>query len=147
VSITLAMFDMAATTVDDTIEGRPLVLQSFAEIFAEVHLSVPWEVLNAQRGKDKLEVFRTLLTHYGDMSDAALEQTAQTLLRFFTTRLLDNVERLREIPGASTAFSFLKQRGIFVALGSGFPLEVTQGSCHRTARCIRWCLGSIIARY
>jgi hypothetical protein len=25
--ITLALFDMAATTVDDTIEGRPLVLQ------------------------------------------------------------------------------------------------------------------------
>jgi phosphonatase-like hydrolase len=126
VSITLAMFDMAATTVDDTIEGRPLVLQSFAESFAEVQVSVSWETLNAQRGKDKLEVFRTLLAHHGGLHDAVLEQTAQKLLRFFTTRLMDNVERLREIPGATAAFSFLKQRGIFVALGSGFPLAVTQ---------------------
>jgi phosphonatase-like hydrolase len=126
VPITLAMFDMAATTVDDTIDGRPLVLQSFAESFAEAQVSVPWEVLNAQRGKDKLEVFRTLLADHGGLHDAALEQTARQLLRFFTTRLLRNVERLREIPGATTIFSFLKNRGIFVALGSGFPLEVTQ---------------------
>jgi len=30
------------------------------------------------------------------------------------------------MPGATAAFRFLKQRGVFVALGSGFPLDVTQ---------------------
>jgi phosphonatase-like hydrolase len=120
------MFDMAATTVDDIIDGRPLVLQSFAESFARVQVAVPWEVLNAQRGKDKLEVFRTLLARHGGLQGAALEQTAQELLQHFMHRLLHNVERLREIPGATAAFTFLKERGVFVALGSGFPLEVTQ---------------------
>jgi phosphonatase-like hydrolase len=120
------MFDMAATTVDDTIAGRPLVLQSFAESFAAIQLTIPWEALNAQRGKDKLEVFRTFLASYGGLREAPLEHTAQELLQYFTAQLLRNVERLQEIPGATTAFAFLKERDIFVALGSGFPLEVTR---------------------
>jgi hypothetical protein len=52
--ITLALFDMAGTTVDDMIDGRPLVLQSFADVFEVAHVQVPWTVLNAQRGKDKI---------------------------------------------------------------------------------------------
>ena len=124
-SLVLAMFDMAATTVDDTIAGRPLVLQSFAESFAAAQVDVPWDVLNAQRGKDKLEVFRTLLASHGRVPGETLEQRAQILLHDFTARLLRNVTRLREMPGATAAFTALKQHGIFVALGSGFPLEVT----------------------
>ena len=124
--ITLALFDMAATTVDDTIDGRPLVLQSFADSFNAVHVTVPGETLNAQRGKDKMEVFRTLLASHGGLHGDALEQTAQRLLEHFTGQLLRNVERLREMPGATTAFRFLKQHGVFIALGSGFPLDVTQ---------------------
>jgi phosphoglycolate phosphatase len=124
--MTLTMFDMAATSVDDTIAGRPLVLQSFAESFAAVQVRVPWEELNAQRGKDKLEVFRTLLASYGGLHGTSLEHTTQELLQYFTAQLLRNIKRLQEMPGATTAFTFLKERGIFVALGSGFPLDVTQ---------------------
>ena len=53
--ITLALFDMAATTVDDMIDGCPLVLQSFADSFHAVHVTVPGDILNAQRGKDKIK--------------------------------------------------------------------------------------------
>jgi phosphonatase-like hydrolase len=124
--ITLALFDMAATTVDDTIDGRPLVLQSFADSFHTVHVTVPWETLNAQRGKDKMEVFRTLLASHGGLHGDTLEQTAQRQLEHFTMQLLRNIERLREMSGATTAFRFLKQHDVFIALGSGFPLDVTQ---------------------
>jgi phosphonatase-like hydrolase len=120
------MLDMAATTVDDTIVDRPLVLHSFAESFAAAQIAVPWEVLNTQRGKDKLEVFRTLLASHGGLSGAPLEHTAQTLLQDFTSRLLRNVAQLREMPGATATFTFLKAHRVFVALGSGFPLAVTQ---------------------
>ena len=48
------------------------------------------------------------------------------LLRRFTAQLLHNVTRLRAMPGATATLTFLKQHGIFVALGSGFPLDVTQ---------------------
>ena len=125
-SIVLAMFDMAATTVDDTIDGYPLVLQSFADSFGHAQVAVPWDVLNAQRGKDKREVFQTLLANHGRLHGTVLEQTAKELLDYFTARLLANVARLREMPGATTAFRCLKERGVFVALGSGFPLDVTQ---------------------
>jgi phosphoglycolate phosphatase len=124
--ITLALFDMAATTVDDTIDDCPLVLQSFADSFHAAHVTVPWAVLNTQRGKDKMEVFRTLLASHGGLHGDTLEQTAQRLLDLFTAQLLRNVERLREMPGATAAFRFLKQHGVFIALGSGFPLDVTQ---------------------
>ena len=110
--ITLALFDMAATTVDDTINDRPLVLQSFEDSFNAAHVIVPWEVLNAQRGKDKMEVFRALLASHGGLQGDALEQTAQRLLEHFTAQLLRNVARLHEMPGATTAFRFLKQRGL-----------------------------------
>jgi len=126
VQISLALFDMAATTVDDTIDGRPLVLQSFADCFGAAHVSVPWEVLNAQRGKDKLEVFRTLLASHGGLSGDELEKESRRLLELMTAVLLRNVERLREMPGATAAFRFLKRQEVFVALGSGFPLSVTQ---------------------
>src|SRR5215471_16974537 len=125
-ALTLALFDMAATTVDDTIDGCPLVLQSFADSFHTVHVPVPWEVLNAQRGKDKLEVFRTLLASHGGLHGETLEQTAQGLLTHFTGQLLRNIKQLRAMPGATTTFRFLKRQGVFIALGSGFPLEVTQ---------------------
>lgn len=124
--LTLALFDMAATTVDDTIAGRPLVLQSFADSLATVDVSVPWELLNAQRGKDKLDVFQTLLARHGNLQGAALAHTARQLLAHFTAQLLRNVTYLKEMPGATTTFRFLKQHDIFIALGSGFPLEVTQ---------------------
>ena len=99
--ITLALFDMAATTVDDTIDGRPLVLQSFADSFNTAQVPVPWDVLNEQRGKDKLEVFRTLLASHGGLHGDALEQTTQRVLDLFTAQLLRNVTRLREMPGSS----------------------------------------------
>jgi phosphoglycolate phosphatase-like HAD superfamily hydrolase len=123
--LALALFDMAATTVDDTIDGRPLVLQTFADCLRQVQVTVPWEVLNGQRGKDKLEVFRLLLATYSAVQGEALEHTAQCLLHDFTARLLRNVTRLHEIPGATTTLTFLKQHHIFIAVGSGFPLPVT----------------------
>jgi phosphoglycolate phosphatase-like HAD superfamily hydrolase len=89
-------------------------------------VEVPWDVLNAQRGRDKLSVFRTLLASHSNLQDAVLEETAQRLLRRFTAQLLYNVTRLRAMPGATATLTFLKQHGIFVALGSGFPLDVTQ---------------------
>ncbi len=138
--LTLALFDMAATTVDDTINGRPLVLQSFEDSLNAAHVTVPWDVLNAQRGKDKMEVFRTLLASHGGLQGDALEQTAQRLLEHFTAQLLRNVERLREMPGATTAFRFLKQHGVFIALGSGFPLDVTQA----IARHLGWTAAGLV---
>src|SRR5262249_18809947 len=69
---------------------------------------------------------RTLLASHGGFHGATLAQTAQSLLAHFTAQLLRNVARLREMPGATAAFRFLNRQDVFIALGSGFPLAVTQ---------------------
>jgi phosphoglycolate phosphatase-like HAD superfamily hydrolase len=87
-----------------------------------------------------MEVFRTLLASHGGLQGDALERTTQRLLEHFTAQLLGNVERLREMPGATAAFRFLKQRGVFIALGSGFPLDVTQA----IARHFDWTTSALV---
>ena len=121
---------MAATTVDDTINGRPLVLQSFADKANTAHVTVPWAAANAQRGKDKMEVFRTLLASHGGLQGEALEQTAQRLLEHLTAQLLRNVERLREMLRRYYRFSLPQAaRGVFIALGQRFPRWMAAGYC------------------
>ena len=47
---------MAGTTVDDRINGLPLVLKSYNDAFRNHGVEVPMMVLNAQRGRDKRTV-------------------------------------------------------------------------------------------
>jgi len=51
---------MAGTTVDDRINGLPLVLKSYADAFRNHGVEVPMIVLNAQRGRDKRTVIGEL---------------------------------------------------------------------------------------
>ena len=54
--VRLAVFDMAGTTVDDVIDGMPLVLRSYDDAFRRHGVEVPMETLNDMRGRDKREV-------------------------------------------------------------------------------------------
>ncbi len=74
------------------------------------------EVLNEQRGRDKWTVIREL----GG-------EDAEEIYSLFNAALLSNVNRVREVPGASGAFRFLRGHGVGVALNTGFPREVAEG--------------------
>jgi beta-phosphoglucomutase-like phosphatase (HAD superfamily) len=56
----LVVFDMAGTTVDDVVDGVPLVLKSYDDAFRRYGVTVPTEVLNEQRGRDKWTVIQEL---------------------------------------------------------------------------------------
>lgn len=112
----LIIFDMAGTTVDDEINGKPLVLKSYDDAFRKHGIEVPIDVLNEQRGKDK----RTVIEKFGG-------EKADEIYSFFTGVLLENISNVREIVGASETFSFLKKHGVSVALNTGFPKEVAKG--------------------
>lgn len=112
----LVVFDMAGTTVDDRVDGVPLVLRSYDDALRSHGIEVPMEVLNEQRGRDKLTVIREL---GGD--------DAEEIYSNFKATLLSNTDRVREVPGASEAFRFLRGRGVRVALNTGFPREVAEG--------------------
>ena len=114
--VELVIFDMAGTTVDDVIDGVPLVLKSYDDAFRRYGVEVPMEVLNEQRGRDKLTVIREL----GG-------ERAEEIFDSFVGVLMANTGRVREMPGASEAFRSLRESGVKVALNTGFPREVAEG--------------------
>lgn len=111
----LAVFDMAGTTVDDRIDGLPLVLKSYDDAFKNHGVEVPMMVLNANRGRDKWTVVKEL---GGDK--------AEDIYRDFIGYLKDNTGKIREMDGASETFTDLKSKGVKVVVGTGFPVEVAE---------------------
>jgi len=112
----LVVFDMAGTTVDDVVNGVPLVLKSYDDAFRRHGVEVPMEVLNEQRGRDKWAVIREL----GG-------ERAKEVYAYFNQMLLDNTDKVGEINGAGGVFRFLRGHGIKVALNTGFPQQVAEG--------------------
>ncbi len=111
--IKLAVFDMAGTTVDDEVDGLPLVLKSYDDALRKHGVEVPMEVLNAQRGRDKWTVIKEL---GGDK--------AEDIYTDFIGVLNDNMNKVREVEGASETFRFLKEHGVKVVASTGFPAEI-----------------------
>lgn len=111
----LAVFDMAGTTVDDRIDGLPLVLKSYDDAFKNHGVEVPMMVLNSNRGRDKWTVVKEL---GGDK--------AEEIYRDFVGYLKDNTGKIREMDGASATFSELKTEDVRVVVSTGFPVEVAE---------------------
>jgi phosphonatase-like hydrolase len=111
----LVVFDMAGTTVDDRIDGVPLVLRSYDDAFRSRGVEVPMAVLNEQRGRNKWTVIREL----GG-------EDAEEIYSHFNAALLANANSVREVRGACEAFRFLRGHGVKVALNTGFPREVAK---------------------
>lgn len=106
---------MAGTTVDDRINGLPLVLKSYDDAFRNHGVEVPMMVLNAQRGRDKRTVIGEL---GGDKTDDVYAD--------FIGYLKDNTGKLREMDGASATFRELGEEDVRVVIGTGFPVEVAE---------------------
>jgi phosphoglycolate phosphatase len=113
--IRLAVFDMAGTTVDDLVEGLPLVLKSYDDALRSQGISVPMEILNAQRGRDKWTVIKEL----GG-------EKAEEVYEVFISVLRKNINKVREVEGTSEVFKFLKQHGVSVVASTGFPAEIAE---------------------
>ncbi len=111
----MVVLDMAGTTVDDRIDGVPLVLKSYDDALRSHGVEVPMETLNEQRGRDK----RTVINELGG-------EKAEEIYSHFNATLLDNTDRVAEVPGASEAFSFLRHHDIRVTLNTGFPRKVAK---------------------
>lgn len=111
----LVIFDMAGTTVNDRIDGSPLVLKSFDDAFRRYGIVVPMNVLNEQRGRDK----RIVIEEFDG-------ERAPEIYDLFVSVLLENAERVKEIEGASETFRFLHNSGAKVATNTGFPYNVAK---------------------
>src|SRR4030043_503590 len=112
--IRLIVFDMAGTTVDDVIDGTPLVLKSYDDAFRRHGVEVPMETLNDMRGRDKREVINML---GGDK--------APEIYKDFVDMLQSNIAKVKEMKGTSDAFTWLRAHSVAVGVESGFPAKVT----------------------
>lgn len=137
--IEVALFDMAATTVDDEIEkpgltGKlPLVISAYRDAFRKGGIEMPFDELNNCRGRDKKEVFREKVAKY--RTDLTPDQQKVLALHLhddeFVPALLENVPYVKEMPGTTETFRYLKGHDVFVATGSGFPQVVTDAINNR----------------
>ena len=111
--ILLTVFDMAGTTVDDRINGVPLVLKSYDDAFRKYGVILPMDILNEQRGRDKREV----IEEFGG-------EKAPEIYDFFVNNLLSNTKYVKEINGTGKVFQFLHDSGVKVSVSTGFPYTV-----------------------
>ena len=129
--IQLAMFDMAGTTVNDEVDGHPLMVISMMRAFAKRGIELSSDAINKHRGKQKSEAIQTLLKEVAELSLADAERVGDGVYRDFLAELESNLSRISEIDGVTELFRHLKSKGIRVGVGSGFPMEVVQAIISR----------------
>ena len=129
--IQLAMFDMAGTTVNDKVDGHPLMVISMIRAFAKHGIELSPDVINKHRGKQKSEAIQTLLREVTELSPVDTERVGDGVYRDFLYELENNLSSISEIDGATELFRDLKSKDIYVGVGSGFPMQVVQAIISR----------------
>ena len=124
--IQLAMFDMAGTTVNDEVDGHPLMVISMMRAFAKHGFELASDVINKHRGKQKLEAIQTLLKEVAELAPADAEGVGDSVYRDFLHELENNLSSMSEIDSATDLFRHLKSKDIHIGVGSGFPMQVVQ---------------------
>ena len=124
--IQLAVFDMAGTTVNDEVDGHPLMVISMMRAFAKHGIELAPSLINKHRGKQKSEAIQTLLSEVAELSPTDAERVGDAVYHEFLHELESNLSSISEIDGATELFRHLKSQGIHIGVGSGFPMQVVQ---------------------
>ena len=129
--IQFAMFDMAGTTVNDNVDGHPLMVISMIRAFAKHGIELAPDIINKHRGKQKSEAIQTLLREVAELPPADAERVGDSVYYDFLHELESNLSSISEIDGATELFRHLKFKDIYVGVGSGFPMQVVQAIISR----------------
>ncbi|MDZ4810046.1 MAG: HAD hydrolase-like protein [Bacteroidota bacterium] len=119
-SIKLAVFDMAGTTVDD----KNFVAQAFQKAFANQGIEIEAEHANPLMGYHKPLAIQMMLEKIGVDPDA---EFIEEIHADFENEMMDFYETAPEVktmPGAEDFFLLLKERGVRVALNTGFSKNI-----------------------
>ena len=115
--IQLVIFDIAGTTVRDT--GN--VAKAFIDAFNEFNIDVRVTTVNQVMGFRKIDAIRMLLP---GVNNLLAEQIHEAFTRNMIA-LYENDPDLTPLPAVETIFQQLKERGIKIALNTGFTRAVT----------------------
>ena len=122
--VKLVVFDLAGTTVDDYVNGLPLVTVAMQESFTKHNFAVTPSQVNVVRGMDKREAISKLLQYHEEVEEINKDKI-DVLFGDFKQSLNKHLESIsKEIPGTTEVFKKLRDRGIKIGLGSGFPQDV-----------------------
>jgi phosphonatase-like hydrolase len=131
-SIQLVVFDIAGTTVRDN--GN--VAEAFITAFKDYGFTMPLTEVRKVMGFRKMDAIVLLLEKF-----APERKDDEGLVDRIHTRFIDkmieyyrNDETLSPLPHAEAVFRALKERGIKVALNTGFTRSITDTILHR----LRW---------
>lgn len=139
-AIELIVFDMAGTTIDDRVNGVPLVVAALQKVFKQfLNLDITLEQVNPHRGKAKLEAIQALLaeakSNFPSSVTRPLDVLSREMYASFTGVLDELTENgATEMVGSSEVFALCRKKGIKVAVGSGFP----QKTVDALVRHLRW---------
>ncbi len=112
--VELVIFDMAGTTVKDAGE----VTDAFTAALSGHGIRVTPEQLRSVRGSSKSEAVRRFIP------EESLAKTVYTSFREHLARLY-RTKGVEAVEGAEAVFSWLRRRGVRVALNTGFDREIT----------------------
>jgi len=115
------MFDMAGTTVNDVVEGYPLVIGATKRAFAQHGMALASGLISAQRGREKKEMIADLLRESGGPMTSL-----DSIYAAFLAELDRGLPGVSEMEGAGEVFRQLRRRGIKIGVGSGFPTDVME---------------------
>lgn len=122
-AIKLIVFDMAGTTVEDN-QNVAIALQS---ALSDFNYDVTLEDINIVMGYAKPVAIRSLLKQYaGDTiaeNDALVDEIHENFVGKITSYYETN-ESIREKEGAGAVFHTLRERGVKVALDTGFSRNI-----------------------
>ena len=116
----LVVFDVAGTTVFD----GDIVIDALSDALAQAGIHVERDAIRALMGVPKPVAIRTLLQQsaHGDV-----DRSTHAIHQVFLDRVLEryrDASCVREMEGAGAVFTALRQRGIKVALDTGFSRQI-----------------------
>ena len=116
--IKLLVFDLAGTTVDDSVEGVPLVAVAMRETFEKHGYDIDAEIVNKYRGMEKREAIQCILNDLHKQSNTTPNNNVEVIFKdfkYFLNKHLSSIKR--EIPGTTDVFRKLKSAGMKIAVG------------------------------
>lgn len=125
------LFDVIGTTVRESDPNT--IMNCFENAFREHHIPFDYDLIKANRGKDKMEMIGMALGKYNlPLSSAA------AVYNTFSSNVAGHLDNFVAVESASNIFSFLRNQGIRVGLGTGLSRDLFD----RIFNHLKWSSGS-----